>query len=103
MLKHDYPGRWPNVLEKFDAYLKSDNSSYWMAGIIGFSALVKAFEYQKVEKSPVHGAVKVILPSIYNVMLLIIGNSTAESVELQKIVIKTYYKIVQVRISSLIT
>ncbi|KAL4091262.1 hypothetical protein QTP88_025979 [Uroleucon formosanum] len=95
MLKHDYPGRWPNVLEKFDAYLKSDNSSYWMAGIIGFSALVKAFEYQKVEKSPVHGAVKVILPSIYNVMLLIIGNSTAESVELQKIVIKTYYKIVQ--------
>ncbi|KAL5234872.1 hypothetical protein ACI65C_002282 [Semiaphis heraclei] len=99
MLKHDFPGRWPNVIEKIDVYLKSDNSSYWMAGIIGFSAIVKAFEYHKADKSPVHAAVKVLLPGVYNVMVLIVNNSTAESVSLQKTVIKSYYKLVQFTIS----
>lgn len=102
MLKHDFPGRWPNVVDKIDAYLKSDNTSYWMAGIIGFSALIKAFEYHKADKSPIHAAVKVLLPGVYNVMVLIVNNSTAESVALQKTVIKSYFKLVQVRISSLI-
>ncbi|XP_001946207.1 importin-7 isoform X2 [Acyrthosiphon pisum] len=99
MLKHDFPGRWTNVVEKIDAYLKSENSSYWVAGIIGFSALIKAFEYQKADKSPIHAAVKVLLPSVYNVMVLIVGNSTAESVALQKTVIKSYFKLVQFTIS----
>jgi len=103
MLKHDFPGRWTNVVEKIDVYLKSDNSSYWMAGIIGFSALIKAFEYHKADKSPIHAAVKVLLPDVYNVMVLIVSNSTAESVALQKTVIKSYFKLVQVRISPLIT
>jgi len=103
MLKHDFPGRWTNVVEKIDAYLKSDNSSYWMAGIIGFSALIKAFEYHKADKSPIHAAVKVLLPGVYNVMVHIVNNSTAESVALQKTVIKSYFKLVQVRMSSLIT
>ncbi|XP_015370689.1 PREDICTED: importin-7 isoform X2 [Diuraphis noxia] len=99
MLKHDFPGRWTNVIEKIDAYLKSDNSSYWMAGIIGFSALIKAFEYHKADKSPIHAAVKVLLPGVYNVMVLIVNNSTAESVALQKTVIKSYFKLVQFSIS----
>jgi uncharacterized membrane protein YobD (UPF0266 family) len=99
MLKHDFPGRWTNVVEKIDVYLKSDNSSYWMAGIIGFSALIKAFEYHKADKSPIHAAVKVLLPGVYNVMVLIVSNSTAESVALQKTVIKSYFKLVQFTIS----
>jgi len=102
MLKHDFPGRWTNIIEKIDVYLKSDNSSYLMAGIIGFSALIKAFEYHKADKSPIHAAVKVLLPCVYNVMVLIVNNSTAESVSLQKTVIKSYYKLVQVRINSAI-
>ncbi|XP_022160682.1 importin-7 isoform X3 [Myzus persicae] len=99
MMKHDFPGRWTNVVEKIDVYLKSDNSSYWMAGIIGFSALIKAFEYHKADKSPIHAAVKVLLPGIYNVMVLIVSNSTAESVALQKTVIKSYFKLIQFTIS----
>jgi len=97
MLKHDFPGRWTDFVERIDAYLKSDNSSCWMGGIIGFSALIRAFEYHKADKSPVHAAVKVLLPSIYNVMIIIVSNPTAESVELQKTVIKSYFKLIQVR------
>lgn len=96
MMKHDFPGRWANVVDKIDVYLKSDNTSYWMAGIIGFSSLVKAFEYQKADKSPIHGAVKVLLPDIYNVMTHIVSNSTAESAALQKSVVKSFFKLVQV-------
>ncbi|XP_060853016.1 importin-7 [Rhopalosiphum padi] len=99
MLKHDFPGRWTNVVEKINVYLKSDNSTYWMAGIIGFSALIKAFEYHKADKSPIHAAVKVLLPSIYNVMVHLVNNSTAESVALQKTVIKSYFKLIQFTIS----
>lgn len=101
MMKNDFPGRWANVVDKIDVYLKSDNPSYWMGGIVGFSALVKAFEYQKADKSPIHGAVKVLIPSIYNVMAHIVSNSTAESVALQKTIVKSYFKLVQVSIYSL--
>ncbi|CAH1736251.1 importin-7 isoform X1 [Aphis gossypii] len=99
MLKHDFPGRWTDFVERIDAYLKSDNSSCWMGGIIGFSALIRAFEYHKADKSPVHAAVKVLLPSIYNVMIHIVSNHTAESVELQKTVIKSYFKLIQFTLS----
>lgn len=102
MMKNDFPGRWANVVDKIDVYLKSDNPSYWMGGIVGFSALVKAFEYQKADKSPIHGAVKVLIPSIYNVMAHIVSNSTAESVALQKTIVKSYFKLVQVSIYLLI-
>lgn len=98
MIKNDFPGRWPNVIEKIDVYLKSDNPSYWVAGIIGFSAIIKAFEYHKADKSPIHAAVKVLLPGVYNVMVHIVSNTTAESVALQKTVIKSYFKLIQVRI-----
>lgn len=98
IMKCDFPGRWINVIDKIDVYLKSDNSSYWAAGIIGFSTMVKAFEYQKADKSPVHGAVKVLLPSIYNVLGHLISNSTAESVALQKTIVKSFFKLVQVSI-----
>lgn len=96
IMKHDFPGRWANVVDKIDVYLKSENSSYWMAGLVGFSALVKAFEYQKADKSPIHGAVKILLPGVYNVMAHIVSNSSAESVSLQKMVVKSYFKLVQV-------
>jgi len=100
-MKHDYPGRWANVVDKLDLYLKSDNPSHWLGGIIGFSALVKAFEYQKAEKSPIHAAVKVLLPGIYNVMGHLVQNSSVESIVLQKIVVKSYFKLIQVSINSL--
>lgn len=96
MIKHDFPGRWTNVVEKIDVYLKSDNPTYWMAGIIGFSALVKAFEYQKADKSPIHGAVKVLLPGVYNVMTHLVSNAAAESAALQKTIVKSYFKLIQV-------
>jgi len=96
IIKCDFPGRWINVIDKIDVYLKSDNSSYWIAGVIGFSTLVKAFEYQKADKSPIHGAVKILLPGVYNVLGHLIGNSTAESAALQKTIVKSYFKLVQV-------
>jgi hypothetical protein len=99
-MKHDFPGRWTNVVDKINAYLISDNSSYWLAGIVGFSALVKAFEYQKADKSPIHGAVKVLLPGVYNVMAHIVSNSTADSVALQKTIVKSYFKLIQVYINT---
>ncbi|XP_025407718.1 importin-7 isoform X2 [Sipha flava] len=99
IMKHDFPGRWTNVVDKINAYLISDNSSYWLAGIVGFSALVKAFEYQKADKSPIHGAVKVLLPGVYNVMAHIVSNSTADSVALQKTIVKSYFKLIQFTLS----
>lgn len=101
MMKHDFPGRWVNVVDKIDLSLKNDNPSYWLAGIVGFSALVKAFEYQKADKSPIHGAVKVLLPGIYNVMGHLVSNASAESVALQKTIVKSYFKLIQVSINLL--
>lgn len=96
MMKNDFPGRWPEAVEKIDEFLKSDNLPCWTAGITGFSALVKAFEYQKADKSPIHGAVKVLLPSIFNVMATLVQSTTKEAVTLQKIVVKSYFKLIQV-------
>ncbi|VVC45335.1 Armadillo-type fold,Armadillo-like helical,Importin-beta, N-terminal domain [Cinara cedri] len=99
MMKHDFPGRWSDVIEKIDELIKMDNLSCWMAGILGFSALVKAFEYQKADKSPIHGAVKVLLPNIYNVMITIVNVQTIEAIKLQKIVVKSYFKLIQFSLS----
>lgn len=101
IIKSDFPGLWLNIIDKIDIYLKNDNSSYWIAGIIGFSSLVKAFEYQKADKTPIHGAVKILLPSAYNVLGHLSSSSTAEAVTLQKTIVKTYFKLIQVSINSL--
>lgn len=103
MLKNDFPERWSNVIDEIIVYLKSDNSSYWVGGIIAFSSFVKAFEYVKAGKSPINNAIKVLLPGVYNVMCHIVSNTSQESVTLQKIIIKSYYKLVQVSINLLIS
>lgn len=99
ILKNDFPGRWTNVVDKINVFLKSDNSSYWVAGIIGFSSMVRAFEYQKADKSPIHAAVKALLPNVYNVMGHLVNNSTLDSIILQKNVVKSYFKLIQVCIN----
>lgn len=97
MIKHDFPGQWPDAVIKIDEYLKSDNLACCMAGIMGFSSLVKAFEYQKADKSPINGAVKILLPDLYSVMFTLVQSTTVEAVVLQKIITKSYFKLVQVR------
>lgn len=44
IIKHDYPGRWPNVPEKILLYIQSDNHSTWMGALMSLYQMVKVYE-----------------------------------------------------------
>lgn len=44
IVKHDFPGKWPNLAEKIHGYLKSDRHDTWLGALLCLYQLVKNFE-----------------------------------------------------------
>lgn len=44
IIKHDFPGHWPAVVDKIDYYLQSPNSGSWLGSLLCLYQLVKTYE-----------------------------------------------------------
>lgn len=99
IIKCDFPGRWPDVVEKIRIFLQQNNYQSWTGSVLVLYQLVKNYEYKKAdERGPLDEAMNTLLPIIYDLMVNLMQNTeqTAECVLLQKNILKIYYTLIQV-------
>lgn len=96
IIKSDFPGRWPNVVEKMAMFINSDNHATWMGALLSIHQFVKVFEYRRCEdRQPMDDQMKHMLPILYQ-RLLQLGNDPSEPCNLlQKQILKIFYAYTQ--------
>lgn len=45
IVKHDFPGRWTQIVDKITIYLQNSDASCWPGVLLALHQLVKNFEY----------------------------------------------------------
>lgn len=96
IIKHDFPGHWPSVVDKIDYYLQSQNSGSWLGSLLCMYQLVKTYEYKKAEeREPLIAAMQIFLPRTQQQIVQLLPDASHHSVLLQKQILKIFYALVQ--------
>lgn len=96
IIRHDFPGRWPGVVDKLQMFLRAQNSSGWYGALLALYQLVKTYEYRKAEeRAPLLAAMELFLPRVQQLMAQLMPDSTIFSVLIQKQVLKIFYSLIQ--------
>ncbi|XP_052799947.1 importin-7-like isoform X2 [Mya arenaria] len=96
MIKHDYPGRWPNFPEKVGFYIQSDNHATWMGAFMSLYQMVKVYEYKRSEERTIlDEGMRHLLPLCYQRGTQLLPDPSEASVLLQKQILKIFYAYIQ--------
>lgn len=100
IIKHDFPNRWTQVVDKISIYLQNNDANGWHGAMQCLYQLVKNYEYKKSnERLPLTEAMNLLLPMMYNLMLNLLKhdplNDNDQFVLLQKLILKIYYALTQ--------
>lgn len=96
VIKHDYPEKWPAVIEKIKLHLQADQPRAWMGALLTLYQLVKNYEFKKPEdRGPLVEAMKIFIPVMLQLFKRFIEDNTATSVLLQKQLLKILYALIQ--------
>ncbi|XP_060535459.1 importin-7 [Cylas formicarius] len=96
MVKHDFPSRWTQIVDKISVYLSNPDPSGWHGALLSLYQLVKNFEYKKAEeRGPLHEAMNLLLPQLYQLEVRLLPDQSEQSVLLQKEGLKVYFALTQ--------
>lgn len=100
IIKHDFPNRWTQVVDKISIYLQNNDANAWNGALLCLHQLVKNYEYKKSnERLPLTEAMNLLLPMMYNLMVNLLKhepvNDNEQFVLLQKLILKIYYALTQ--------
>lgn len=96
IIKTDFPGRWPQVVDNISIYLQNMDVNSWNGALLTMYQLVKTYEYKRSEeRGPLNEAMNLLLPMIYNLMVNLLNDPSEQSVLLQKQILKIYYALTQ--------
>ncbi|XP_011502496.1 PREDICTED: importin-7 isoform X2 [Ceratosolen solmsi marchali] len=96
IVKHDFPGRWTQIVDKITIYLQNPDASCWPGVLLALYQFVKNFEYKKAdERGPLHEAMNLLLPMIYQLILRLLSDPSEQSVLLQKQILKIFFALTQ--------
>ncbi|XP_046751252.1 importin-7 [Diprion similis] len=96
IVKHDFPGRWTQIVDKITIYLQNPDASCWPGVLLALYQLVKNFEYKKAEeRGPLNEAMNLLFPMIYQLILRLLPDPSEQSVLLQKQILKIYFALTQ--------
>ncbi|KAF6031490.1 IPO7 [Bugula neritina] len=97
MIKHDFPDRWPEIVEHIIHHLQSDNTSTWLGALVCLHQLIKYYEYKtNSERGALNAAMTHILPLILTrCKQLASADNSEASVTLQKQILKCFYSLIQ--------
>eukprot|EP00069_Balaena_mysticetus_P008406 bmy_19663T0 len=77
IIKYDFPGHWPAVVDKIDYYLQSQSSGSWLGSLLCLYQLVKTYEYKKAEeREPLIAAMQIFLPRIQQQIMQLLPDSS---------------------------
>lgn len=98
IIKHDFPTRWTQVVDKIHIYLQNPDANSWFGALLCLYQLIKNYEYQVAEKRvPLIEAMNLLLPMMYNLIVNLQADQSEQSVLIQKQILKCYYALVKVR------
>lgn len=96
MVKHDFPGRWTQIVDKISIYLLNPDAAGWHGAILCMYQLVKNFEYKKAEdRGPLHEAMNLLLPQLYQMVVRLLNDESEQAVLLQKESLKVFFALTQ--------
>ncbi|XP_077450428.1 importin-8 isoform X3 [Stigmatopora argus] len=96
IIKHDFPGRWTNIVDKINLHLQSNNSGSWYGSLLVLYQLVKTYEYRKAdEREPLLTAMQIFLPRIQQLIIQLLADATIFSVLIQKQIVKIFHSLIQ--------
>ncbi|ESO95346.1 hypothetical protein LOTGIDRAFT_214997 [Lottia gigantea] len=96
IFKHDFPGRWPTVVEKIALYVRADNHGVLMGGLMALYQLVKVYEYKRLdERKAFDDTMTAMLPLLYERIVHLLPDQTELSNLIQKQILKIFYAFTQ--------
>jgi len=96
IVKHDFPGRWPQIVDKISVYLQTPEPNGWLGALLCLYQLVKTYEYKKQEERvPLRDAMNLLLPQIYGILVQLMPDESQQSVAVQKQILKIYFALTQ--------
>lgn len=97
IIKHDFPTRWTQIVDKIHIYLQNPDANSWMGALLCLYQLIKNYEYQQAEKrAPLIEAMNLLLPMMYNLIVNLQTDLSVESVLIQKQILKCFFGLVKV-------
>lgn len=97
IIKHDFPTRWTQVVDKIHIYLQNPEPASWMGALLCLYQLIKNYEYNLAEKRvPLIEAMNLLLPMMYNLIVNLQADQSVESVLIQKQILKCFYGLIKV-------
>ena len=96
IIEHDFPNRWPQVVDKIHLYLSSTSNTNVLHGaLLSLNRLVRNYEYKKSsEIKPLIEAMTLLLPVTHQIMCNLIMVDNDESYLLQKLILKTFFSLI---------
>ncbi|CAH3158817.1 unnamed protein product [Porites lobata] len=96
ILRHDFPDKWPGVIDKVNGYLAENSRATWMGALLTLYQIVKKYEFKKPdERQVLHRIMQVLLPQLYSRFTLVIEDGSQPSVEIQKQILKIFFALIQ--------
>ncbi|XP_059474661.1 importin-7 isoform X2 [Neocloeon triangulifer] len=96
IIRHDFPDRWAQVVDKISICLQNPDRSGWLGALICMYQLVKNYEYSNKEKrTPLYEAMNLLFPQLYQLACGIWNEDTEESTVLQKQILKIFFSFTQ--------
>ncbi|RZF47984.1 hypothetical protein LSTR_LSTR002050 [Laodelphax striatellus] len=96
IVKHDFPTRWTQIVDKISIYLQNPEAPGWSGALLCLYQLVKTYEYKKAEeRGPLNDAMNLLLPMIYQLCVRLLPDQSEDSVVLQKQILKSLYALTQ--------
>ncbi len=96
IIKHDFPGHWPQVVDKVYVYLNTPEPVRWPGALACLYQLVKNYEYKKKEeRAPLNDAMNLLLPKICEIIEGLIPDQSTEITDVKKSILKIYFALTQ--------
>lgn len=97
VIKADFPGRWPDVVDQINHHLLATGSVDSVIGALLVEyQLVKAYEYKKREdRAPLHDAMRLLLPGTIQLLNNCMQDNSVASAEVRKLILKIFFALTQ--------
>lgn len=97
IIKHDFPERWNDIVDKIANYLQTPDPNNWMGTLTCMLYLAKNYEYKNnLEKAPLIEAMNLLGPILLRMTKdVFLPDSSEQSLQMQKVVLKTIHIMTQ--------
>lgn len=96
IVKHDFPAKWSNLLDKISIYLSNPDPNHWQGSLLALYQLVKNYEYKTGDdRAPLGQVMKVLLPILHQRMMDVLPDESNDSLQIQRQILKIMYAFVQ--------